>query len=101
MGLTDGCPQTSVMMARKVYRGPRPDETLRIHDCEGKWFFSSKFFLNTAFERGCGRGFPCARWDRIPPGTIDNLASNEKEQAGGEFESRREKKVDSFHAVCL
>lgn len=44
-GLTDGCPQTSVMMARKVYRGPRPDETLRIHDCEGKnfFFFSSSF----------------------------------------------------------
>lgn len=76
MGLTDGCPQTSVMMARKVYRGPRPDETLRIHDCEGKCVFFFKFFLNKAFERGCGSGkrVPLCPMGQSSIGYIDSLA---------------------------
>lgn len=71
MGLTDGCPQTSVMMARKVSRGPRPDETLRIHDCEGKRVFFLSSFCIRRLNGGVvvGRGFPCARWDRVPSGT--------------------------------
>lgn len=69
MGLTDGCLKTSVMMARKVYPGPRPDEKLRIHDCDGKCFFFPSSFWTRRLNGGVDAGFPCARWDRVPSGT--------------------------------